>query len=202
MAGLQRMLDGDRLNLEKVHFVVVDDNAHALTIIAHVVSSFGGRHISRCSSSAAAKEVIARGGVDIVLTDAQMPDESGYELTEWIRKEAAEPTRFVPIVIITGHTPASDVSRGRDAGANFTVAKPLVPRVLLQRLMWLGQDDRQFVQADNYVGPDRRYRRLGPPEGTIGRRSGDVESGEGQAASPEPDQGQIDPMIDPTKVSP
>lgn len=202
MAGLQRMLDGDRLNLEKVHFLLVDDNAHALTIISHVISSFGGRQLSKCSSAAAAKEVIARGGVDIVLTDAQMPDETGYDLTEWIRKEAADPARFVPIVIITGHTPESDVTRGRDVGANFTVAKPLVPRVLLQRLLWLGQDDRQFVQAANYVGPDRRYKLLGPPAGTVGRRDGDIISRDGEAGPSASDAQKTDPMNELAKVSP
>jgi CheY-like chemotaxis protein len=200
MAGLKRMLDGDRLNLEKISFLLVDDNAHALDIMAQVISGFGVRMMTKCENAATAKEALARGGIDIVLSDAQMPGETGYQLTEWIRREAPEPTRFVPIVIITGHTPQSDVTKGRDVGANFTVAKPLVPRVLLQRLFWLSQEERQFVQSDSYVGPDRRFKRLGPPAGTDGRRSGDLKGKVGEASQPNLSQDQINALMKPAKV--
>lgn len=197
---MKRMLDGDRLNLENIHFLLVDDNQHALDIMAQVVSGFGVRRMIKVEGPAAARQAIARGGIDIVLTDAQMPGESGYQLTEWIRREAPEPVRFVPIVIITGHTPQSDVTKGRDLGANFTVAKPLVPRVLLQRLFWLSHEERQFVQSDGYCGPDRRFKRLGPPAGTDGRRSGDLKGAVGEASQPNLSQDQINALMKPAKV--
>jgi CheY-like chemotaxis protein len=200
MASLKRMLDGDKLNLESIHFLLVDDNAHALDIMAQVVSGFGVRNMVKADGPATARQAIARGGIDIVLTDAQMPGENGYQLTEWIRREAPEPTRYVPIVIITGHTPQSDVTKGRDLGANFTIAKPLVPRVLLQRLFWLSQEERQFVQSDGYAGPDRRFKRLGPPAGTDGRRSGDLKGKVGEASQPNLSQDQINALMKPAKV--
>ena len=197
---MKRMFDGDRLNLENIHFLLVDDNPHALDIMAQVVSGFGVRHMIKVEGPAAARQAIARGGIDIVLTDAQMPGESGYQLTEWIRREAPEPVRFVPIVIITGHTPESDVTKGRDLGANFTIAKPLVPRVLLQRLHWLSHEERQFVQSDGYAGPDRRFKRLGPPAGTDGRRSDDLKGAVGEASQPNLSQDQINALMKPAKV--
>lgn len=201
MAGLKRMLDGDRLNLESVHFLLVDDNAHALDIMAQVVSGFGVRHMVKVESASAARQAILRGGIDIVLTDAQMPGENGYQLTEWIRREAPEPIRYVPIVIITGHTPQSDVTQGRDLGAHFTIAKPLVPRVLLQRLFWLSHEERQFVQSDGYAGPDRRFQRLGPPAGTDGRRHDDLKGKVGEASQPNLSQDQINALMKPAKVA-
>ena len=101
MATLRRMLDGDRLRLDGIHFLLVDDNAHALQIMAQVVAGFGVRNISKADSAATARQALMRGGVDIVLTDAQMPGETGYQLIEWIRREAPEPTRYVPVVIVT-----------------------------------------------------------------------------------------------------
>lgn len=195
------MLDGDKLNLESIHFLLVDDNAHALDIMAQVVSGFGVRNMTKADGPAAARQAIGRGGIDIVLTDAQMPGENGYQLTEWIRRQAPEPVRYVPIVIITGHTPQSDVTKGRDLGANFTIAKPLVPRVLLQRLFWLSQEERQFVQSDGYAGPDRRFKRLGPPAGTDGRRSDDLKGKVGEASQPNLSQDQINALMKPAKVS-
>lgn len=199
---MKRMLDGDRLNLEGIRFLLVDDNAHALKIMDQVVSGFGVRDIVKAESVSAAKEAINRGGIDVVLTDAQMPGETGYQLTEWIRLEAPESERYVPIVIITGHTPESDVTKGRDLGANFTIAKPLVPRVLLQRLFWLSHEERQFIQSDAYTGPDRRFKRLGAPSGIRGRRSGDLKGAIGEAIEPNPDQDQINAAMKPGKVVP
>ena len=200
MATLRRMLDGDRLRLDGIHFLLVDDNAHALQIMAQVVAGFGVRNISKADSAATARQALMRGGVDIVLTDAQMPGETGYQLTEWIRREAPEPTRYVPVVIVTGHTPESDVTLGRDIGAHFTIAKPLLPRVLLQRLFWISYEDRQFVQAEGYVGPDRRFKRLGPPADTDGRRSDDRKGEVGEASQPNLSQAEIDAMMKPAKV--
>ncbi|WP_296492887.1 response regulator [Phenylobacterium sp.] len=200
MTSLRRMLDGDKLKLEGVHFLLVDDNPHALDIMAQVVLGFGVRNMTKVESAAAARQAIARGGIDIVLTDGQMPEESGYQLTRWIRHEASESMRYVPILIITGHTPQSDVTLGRDLGANFTIAKPLVPRVLLQRLFWLSQEDRQFVLSDTYKGPDRRFKRLGPPSGTDGRREGDLKGEVGEASEPNLSQAQIDALMKPAKV--
>ncbi len=200
MASLRRMLDGDKLKLEGIHFLLVDDNPHALDIMAQVVLGFGVRNMTKVDGAAAARHAILRGGIDIVLTDGQMPGENGYQLTEWIRREAPETARYVPIVIITGHTPQSDVTLGRDLGANFTIAKPLVPRVLIQRLFWLSHEDRQFVQSDAYMGPDRRFRRLGPPVGTDGRRSGDLKGEVGEASEPNLSQAEIDALMKPAKV--
>ncbi len=197
---MKRMREGDRLNLEGIRFLLVDDNAHALKIMEQVVSGFGVRNIVKADSAGAAKEAINRGGIDVVLTDAQMPGETGYELTEWIRLEAPESERYLPVVIITGHTPESDVTKGRDLGANFTIAKPLVPRVLLQRLFWLSHEDRQFIQSDAYTGPDRRFKRLGAPYGIDGRRSGDLKAAVREASEPNPDQDQINPAMKPEKV--
>jgi len=92
------------------------------------------------------------------------------------------------------------VTKGRDLGANFTIAKPLVPRVLLQRLFWLSHEDRQFIQSDAYTGPDRRFKRLGAPYGIDGRRSGDLKGAVGEASEPNPDQDQINAVMKPAKV--
>jgi CheY-like chemotaxis protein len=201
MATLRRMLDGDKLKLDGINFLLVDDNPHALQIMAQVVSGFGVRNMTKVDGAAAARQELLRGGIDIVLTDAQMPGENGYKLTEWIRREAPEPTRYVPIVIVTGHTPESDVTRGRDIGANFTIAKPLLPRVLLQRLFWISYEDRQFVQAEGYVGPDRRFKRLGPPADTDGRRCDDLKGDLGAASQPNLSQSEIDALMKPAKVA-
>jgi CheY-like chemotaxis protein len=168
-SGLTPLSPADKVNLEKVCVLIVDNNQQSLDIIAQVVMGFGVRNITRAQTVKDAKAEILKGPLDFLLCDAQLPDEDGYSFLRWVRREAPEPNRFIPAVVITGHTRISQVMKARDCGAHFTVAKPVTPSVLLQRIFWVSKDERMFVECEAYVGPDRRFRHLGPPPGIAGR---------------------------------
>ena len=72
MAEFRKMFDGDKLNLERVHFLLVDDNPQALDILSQVLAGFGVRNLTRSDSAAAARNAIKKGGIDIILTEAQI----------------------------------------------------------------------------------------------------------------------------------
>ena len=173
------MLDSDKLNLERIQFLLVDDNPQALLIAASVIAGFGVRQIVKAGNVRDAKEILSTQPIDFLLTDAQMPGEDGYALVSWLRSNAPEHNRFIPVVIITGHTRQSHVFQARDCGVNAIVAKPLIPKVLLERIYWVARDRRRFIECDNYIGPDRRFRDVGPPEGIDGRREEDSKAKSG-----------------------
>jgi CheY-like chemotaxis protein len=195
------MLASAKIDLERIQFLLVDDNAQSVDIMSQVVSGFGCRNIIKCTSAEDAKAVLGKTAIDFLLTDAQMPVEDGYALTKWVRSEGPENNRFIPIIIVTGHTPRTQVMRARDCGAHFVVAKPLTPKVLLERIFWVAQDERKFIVCDVYSGPDRRFQRLGPPVGTEGRRSDDLSGDIGEAAEPNMSQDDINALMKPAKVA-
>lgn len=198
---MSSILDSDKLNLEKVNFLLVDDNVHSLDIIASAISGFGGRNTVRCTSVKEAKEALAHKTFDFILTDAQMPVEDGYSFIRWLRREGSEANRFAPAILVTGHTRLSQVILARDCGAHFIVAKPMTPQVLLERIFWVAQDERPFIDCETYVGPDRRFKRLGPPFGTEGRRKDDAKGQLGDAVEPNLSQDEIDAMMKPARVA-
>lgn len=190
------------LNLEKATALVIDDNAQALDIIVSVLTSFGLRSIVRAGSALEAMEVVQRQPFDLILTDAHMPEMDGYEFVEWLRRKGPEPSRVTPTLVITAHTRRSQVLRARDCGANFIIAKPITPKVLLQRIFWVAKGDRMFIESEGYSGPDRRHKNLGPPaEHPNGRRRDDVPIELGAAAEPNMSQEQLDNLIKPQKVT-
>ncbi len=190
------------LNLDKATALVIDDNAQALDIIVSVLTSFGLRNIVRAASAEEAVELVQRQTFDLILTDAHMPGMDGYEFVSWLRKNGPEAARVVPALVITAHTRRSQVLRARDCGANFIVAKPITPKVLLQRIFWVAKGDRMFIESDGYCGPDRRHKNLGPPpDHPDGRRRDDVPIELGAAAEPNMSQEQLDNLIKPQKVS-
>lgn len=199
-SGQRPMNSGSRFALDKTSFLLVDDNPQALDIISQVVNGFGAKSITRCESGEEAKNLLARQPFDVLLSDAQMPLLDGYELIRWLRHEAGEPNRFIPAIIISGHVRMHQVLKARDCGASFTIAKPITPKVVLERLFWIAKDQRMFIDCGAYIGPDRRFKREGPPAGMEGRRADDAAGELGAAASPNMSQDEIDALMKPSKV--
>jgi DNA-binding response OmpR family regulator len=120
-----------------------------------------------------AKEVASQHEIDLAIVDAMAPDGRGYEFVEWLRSETQEPNCYCPALITTGHTPASDIVRARDCGGHFIIKKPIAPIVMLERIIWVAKAGRPFLFTGTYIGPDRRFRDNGPPDG-VGRRREDL----------------------------
>ncbi len=172
-----------RVNLERAVTLLLDDNPEGISILVQIVTAFGIKSLHRCTSIEAAQEVAGQYELDLIVANANMRDSSGYDFVSWLRRVNLEPNSFTPAIILTGHTQVSNVRKARDCGANFIVAKPVSPSVLLERILWVARESRPFVACDTYVGPDRRYKDMGPPEGMEGRRREDKLA---KAATPAP----------------
>jgi CheY-like chemotaxis protein len=170
-----------RINLSSASVLVVDYNMQAVELLCGVLDGFGMRKFRRATSVEEAKEACGDAVYDLILTDAQMPGVDGYEFIRWLRRSPDEPTRLTPAIIVTAHTRRSQVTKARDCGANFIVAKPLTPKIILERIIWVAQSTRMFIETETFIGPDRRFRKSGPPaEFGIGRRREDIEAAEAE----------------------
>jgi CheY-like chemotaxis protein len=174
-----------RINLSGASVLVVDYNMQAVELLCGILDGFGMRKFRRATSVEEAKEACSDAVYDLILTDAQMPGVDGYEFIRWLRRSPDEPTRLTPAIIVTAHTRRSQVTKARDCGANFIVAKPLTPKIILERIIWVAQSTRMFIETETFIGPDRRFRKSGPPaEFGTGRRREDIEAAEA-AETPE-----------------
>ena len=189
-----------RINLERSVVLLVDDNPSALEALSAMVRGFGVRKQFKCKSGAEAMHIVKTQELDLIIIDSAMPDMDGYDFVGWLRREAQPEAVFTPVIMLTGHAARITVEKSRDSGANFILAKPFTPEVLLQRVFWVAKDDRQMVKADSYVGPDRRFKNLGPPLGMKGRRSDDLSGHIGKASDPNLDQMDIDMLMKPSRV--
>jgi CheY-like chemotaxis protein len=168
-----------RINLSSASVLVVDYNMQAVELLCGVLDGFGMRKFRRATSVEEAKEACGDSVYDLILTDAQMPGVDGYEFIRWLRRSPDEQTRLTPAIIVTAHTRRSQVTKARDCGANFIVAKPLTPKIILERIIWVAQSTRMFIETETFIGPDRRFRKAGPPaEFGMGRRREDIEAAE------------------------
>ncbi|MES2340440.1 MAG: response regulator [Pseudomonadota bacterium] len=191
-----------RLNLENAAGLIVDDNAQALDLLASVLSSFGMKDLQRASSAMEAMEIVKARRIDIILTDGQMPVMDGYDFVRWLRHESGEQTRTIPAIVVTAHSRRTQVMRARDCGANFIITKPITPKIILERILWVAQGRRMFLETDTYIGPDRRFKQSGmPADFPDGRRRDDKPAEVAALAGDNLSQDELNNIIAPQKVA-
>lgn len=158
------------INLSRASVLLIDDSPFGLRLLEQMMKGFGVRACYNCGSSLYAQDVIRREAVDLIVIDCDMPELDGYDLIRWMRNSGLE-NAYTPVIMVAGHTKASKVKKARDCGANFIIARPFSPAVLLERIVWIARDPRPFLEASGYAGPDRRFREDGPPAKTGERRA-------------------------------
>jgi DNA-binding response OmpR family regulator len=159
-----------RINFEKAQVLLLDETLEGMSILTQIVAAFGVRHAYRCRSMEEARDKTLAHELDLVLVAANGQDSMAYDFIRWLRRSGLESNAFTPTIMISGHTQLRNVQRARDCGANYIVAKPVSPDVLLERVLWVAREQRPFVSCDSYVGPDRRFHDSGPPPGKPDRR--------------------------------
>ena len=190
-----------RLNLTKATVLLLQNNQTELDIMGQVFIGFGVKAIRKCLTLADAEGCINSGVVfDLLIVDCDMPGGAGFDFVTRLRRMEGSDNRLAPIMLVSGHTAPSSITRARDCGANFVVAKPITPKVMFDRVMWLAREERQFVVSDTYVGPDRRHKTFGPPAGMKGRRHDDISAKLGKAVGPDMSQDDIDAMLNPKRA--
>jgi DNA-binding response OmpR family regulator len=186
--------------LRQASVLLVESNQHAVDTLAQIMTGLGVGEVHRALTAEEAETFVYNKMLDLIIIEPSLRDSDGFEFVNGLRQSRKEPACSVPVIIVTSLTHPSDIARARDTGANFVVAKPITPKVLLQRILWLGRDKRPFVDVGHYVGPDRRFKFEGPPAGMDGRRSDDVDAALGDASAPNMSQNDIDGFIRPQRV--
>jgi DNA-binding response OmpR family regulator len=174
-----------RINLEKAVVLLLSPPT-GMELLVRVFHGFGVRQPHRAHDAQMAMDVCRETPLDLIICDGSLPGGEAYDFIANLRRSDLEPNRYTPVMVIQGHTPADQIIKARDCGANFVVAKPITPRLLLERVLWIASEQRPFIELDTYVGPDRRFQNNGPPggPGTGRRRSDKVEAAPKPAADP------------------
>jgi len=145
-------------SLEKVRFLIVDDNAHMLNIVKTILRGFGAVHVLEAKNSTEALFRLRHDAVDIVILDYVIGDEDGVEFLKRLRSGADSPAPYVPVIMLTAHSDKARVEAARDAGASEFCAKPVTAAEMVRKVAAVIDRPRPFVRSDAYFGPDRRRR--------------------------------------------
>ena len=182
-----------------ISVLVVDDSVVIRRLIVELLDEVPDiRVVGSAANGRLALQKIDQLSPDVVTMDIEMPEMDGLTAVRELRKKPA-PLRHLPVVVLTGYSHLRNVTAVRDAGAHGVLKKPVSPQCLYDHIAWAAQPNRSFVETETYVGPDRRFKFMGPPNG-VGRRASDLTADIGEATEPNLSQDEIDAMIRPTRV--
>jgi PAS domain S-box-containing protein len=118
---------------QEKHFriLVVDDEQINLEVILGQLSD-QIYQLSFAHSGHEALKILTGNSFDLILLDVMMPEMSGYEVCEEIRKNYNQ--EELPIIMVTAKNQVSDLVKGFKTGANDYLTKPFVKDELLARI--------------------------------------------------------------------
>jgi CheY-like chemotaxis protein len=160
-----------RLNLKNVTALIVDRDPYVRGLVAQMLRGFGVSTVMVADNGVQAKEILAHNSPEITFIEGELPDMPAAELIGWVRRNPNKALRFLPIIVLSGYTQLHLISVARDAGAHLVVRKPVSPKILFERLVWVAAFDRPFLESPAYAGPDRRFRAADPPDGKLKRQT-------------------------------
>jgi two-component system torCAD operon response regulator TorR len=107
--------------------LIVEDDAIIREIVTGCLAAEGFETVSVASAAAAGARLVA-GGFDLALVDVQLPDGSGLELVERLRRQ-----QDVAVIYMTGLGSPEARVRGLESGDDYIV-KPVEVRELVARV--------------------------------------------------------------------
>jgi DNA-binding response OmpR family regulator len=128
------------ISLQRI--LLADDEPDILEISRIALETVGGFEVSVCSSGKTLLERLPEFRPDLVIVDVLMPDMTGPEVFEEIRRRPEFDE--VPVIYLTGVIQEEELEDLRETGVADIILKPFDPMTLADRIngVWKGTHGR------------------------------------------------------------
>lgn len=104
---------------KSLRILVVEDHNETLEALSRLLNHFG-HEISTANNARSALDMISSKEFDVVLCDIGLPDGNGYDVIAEAKRK-----RTLKAVALSGFAARDDIERGKKAGFDFHLAKPV-----------------------------------------------------------------------------
>jgi two-component system, chemotaxis family, chemotaxis protein CheY len=112
--------------------LLVEDSRAVRDFVSSILESAGDYEVHEVDNGFEALRALPRAEYVLIVTDVNMPDVNGIELTRFVRQHA----KFAetPVIVISTDASHPDTERAMVAGANAFLAKPFTAEQFLETL--------------------------------------------------------------------
>lgn len=156
--------------------LILDENPHSAALIKEALISIGVKPVKIISDMDLAKASVLSEKLEMIILETKLKNESTLDLVNWLRK-INNKNRTVPIIALTGIATKELVTTARDKGVTEFLLKPFTTATLTATVIGCLRNPRNFIISRNYSGPDRRRKKITPPDGEEKRSRKKAKSG-------------------------
>ena len=113
-------------------FLIVDDSLTMRRIVINTLKSIGFEQVVEAENGKDAISKLETVGADFIITDWNMPEMSGLELTKWVRSQPR--WKALPILMVTTRGNKEDVLEALQAQVYNYIVKPFTPQGLKEKI--------------------------------------------------------------------
>lgn len=154
-----------RLRMARLSVLVADSDIRAADIVKRTLFNFGFRRIDIARDGDEAFHMLRARSYHLLIAEARLRTLHGRSLVKKVRASKSDKVlkRDLPIIMLTAESELEDVQAARDAGINEFLRKPFSAKTLADRIIYVIDGPRIFVDSTAFAGPCRRRKQPLPP---------------------------------------
>jgi two-component system, response regulator PdtaR len=135
--------------------LVIDPAPAAVRLLSDLLRNLGATQVYTAATTAEAMRMAASTDPQLILVEHAGPELDGCAFVSALRRSRLG-CRKAAVIMITAEATPSAIIAARDAGVHEFLRKPYTVKELLRRLEAVALKPRDWIEAQMYVGPDRR----------------------------------------------
>lgn len=154
-------------NLRRFRVLILEDSPFIAKLLAGALKGLGVGGVMIAHTLAEAKDQVLKYNadddqidIDVVMTDWLLPDGMGFDFVHWLRSHKRDNIKYLPVIVCSAYASNTLVEHSRDCGATEVLVKPVSAEKIAQRILYVIDKPRPFVQLPDFFGPDRRRKQL------------------------------------------
>ncbi|HET6244316.1 MAG: response regulator [Bacteroidetes bacterium] len=133
---INKKVEKTKIMFKEIQILLVEDNIINQLLAQTVLLDFGFK-VDVADNGMTALKLLNEKRYDIVLMDIQMPEMSGYEVTQHIRKNVLKPWFNIPILAMTANASQADADKCMQVGMDGYISKPFDEQMLFNQICTL-----------------------------------------------------------------
>jgi CheY-like chemotaxis protein len=150
--------------------LIADPHIANARLLGELIRSMAPCQIWAAPSTDKALKLAGSVEPDILFVEMAAERLDGIAFTRKLRR-STHSCRQAPVIMMTAQATAASILAARDAGVHEFLRKPFTAKDLVRRLEAVTLRPRDWIEAVDYIGPDRRRFNSGDYTGPLKRRS-------------------------------